>query len=112
MRNPSTVNNRKRRFFMSTNKDIMMLKEKHDVIGLDRIMKRGHGVVQSEAAIALVELDDPTVVDDVWDYAMEDPDHRHDGEFIVVLGKSANPVYHELMETLLNKAYRNTHRSR
>jgi hypothetical protein len=112
MRNPSTNNNRKRRFFMIANKDIQMLKEKHDVAGLDRIMMRGHGIKQTEAAIALVELDDPTVVDDVWDYAMEDPDHHHDSEFIVVLGKSPNPVYHELMETLLNKAYRNTHKTR
>lgn len=97
---------------MIANKDIKRMKDEHDVIGLERIMMRGSGLKQTEAAIALVELDDPTVVDDVWEYAMEDPDHHHDSNFIVVLGKSSNPVYHELMETLLNKAYRNTHKSR
>ncbi len=97
---------------MIANKDIEILKEKHDVTRLDRIMLRGSGRKADEAAIALVELDDPLVIDDVWHYAMEDPDHHHDPRFITVLGKSSHPEYHELMETLLNKAYRNTHRTR
>jgi hypothetical protein len=97
---------------MNANKDIEMLKEKHDVNALDRIMMRGSGKKSEEAAIALVEMDDPTVESDVWQYAMEDPDHHISSRFITVLGKSANPVYHELMETLLNKAYRNTHKAR
>lgn len=97
---------------MIANKDIIRMKAERDVAGLDLIMLRGKGLKPSEAAIALVELDDPTVVDDVWAFAMADPDHHHGGEFITVLGKSANPMYLELMETLLNKAYRNSHKSR
>lgn len=97
---------------MIANKDIEMMKQAHDVIGLDRIMLRGSGKKSEEAAIALVELDDPSVEGDVWRYAMEDPDHHHSAQFVTVLGRSGNPVYHELMETLLNKAYRNTHKAR
>ena len=94
------------------NKDIEWLKERHDVASLDRLMLRGNGNKSQEAAIALVELDDPTVESDVWHYAMEDPNVHVSSRFITVLGKSANPVYHELMETMLNKAYRNTHKAR
>lgn len=112
MRNPSTTDNQERRFFMNANKDIEMLKDNQDVSALDQIMMQSAEPIKTEAAIALVELDDPTVIDDVWDYAMEDPDHHHDPRFITVLGKSSHPEYHELMETLLNKAYRNTHRMR
>lgn len=97
---------------MIANKDIGWLKEKHDVASLDRIMLRGSGKKSEEAAIALVELDDPTVEKDVWRFAMEDPNHHISSRFITVLSKSANPVYHELMETMLNKAYRNTHKAR
>ncbi len=97
---------------MNANKDIEMLKDNQDVSALDQIMMQSAEPIKTEAAIALVELDDPTVIDDVWDYAMEDPDHHHDPRFITVLGKSSHPEYHELMETLLNKAYRNTHRMR
>ena len=97
---------------MIVNKDILKMKDAHDIAGLDWIMLHGKGLKPTEAAIALVELDDPTIVNDVWNYALSDPDHRHGPEFITVLGKSANPMYHELMVTLLNKAYRNSHKSR
>jgi hypothetical protein len=97
---------------MNASKDIEMLKEKHDVQALDRIMMRGSGKKAEDAAIALVELEDPTVEDDVCHYAMEDPDHHNSSRFITVLGKSSNPVYHELLETMLNRAYRNTHKTR
>ena len=97
---------------MIANKDIEMLKNKHDVIALDHVLKKARGSKQTDAAIALVELDDPLVIDDVWHYAMEDPDHHHDPRFITVLERSGNPVYHELEETLLNRAYRNTHKAR
>ena len=97
---------------MIANKDIEMLKEKHDVTALDRIMLRGSGRKAEEAAMALIELDDPTIESDVWHYAMEDPEHHISSRFITVLEKSSNPVYRELEETLLNRAYRNTHKSR
>lgn len=97
---------------MIANKDIEMLKNKHDVIALDRIMLRGSGNKSEDAAIALVELDDPSIEDDVWHFAMEDPDHHVSSRFISVLERSGNPVYHELEETLLNRAYRNTHKAR
>ncbi len=110
MRNPSTTDNQERRFFMNANKDIEMLKLRHDTVALDRILHRAKDPIKTEAAIALVELDDPLVIDDIWEYAMEDPDHHHDPRFVTVLGKSSHPQYHELLETLLNKAYRDTHR--
>lgn len=97
---------------MIANKDIEMLKNKHDVLALDRIMLRGSGNKSEDAAIALVELGDPFMEDDVWHFAMEDPDHHISSWFISVLEKSGNPVYRELEETLLNRAYRNTHKAR
>jgi len=97
---------------MVTNTDIEMLKEKHDISALNRIMLRGSAKKAEKAAIALVELDDPSVEDDVCHYAMQDPDHHKSSQFVAVLGKSSNPVYHELMETLLKTAYRNTHKIR
>jgi hypothetical protein len=97
---------------MNPNTDIEVLKEKHDVIALDRIMMRGSAKKAQEAAIALVELDDPSVEDDVCHYAMKDLDHHNTPKFIAVLAKSSNPVYLELMDTMLNRAYRDTHKTR
>lgn len=97
---------------MKSTTDIEMLKEKHDVIALDRIMMRGSPKKAQEAAIALIELDDPSVEEDVCHYAMEDLDHHNTPKFIAVLAKSSNPVYLELMDSMLNRAYRDTHKTR
>jgi hypothetical protein len=97
---------------MKSNTDIEVLKEKHDVRALDRIMMRGSAKKAEEAAIALVELDDPSVEDDVCHYAMEDLNHHNSAKFIAVLAKSSNPIYIELMDTMLNRAYRDTHKTR